>query len=112
MAGAQGPPLTITKEKQLEIGCISSNNMSAEAQFKKKKSFSDNISAGPYSSISAYSQVIGNESKRGRFLAGASRGICLVVTTVFLNQLRVDLEKKKKSDSRSGENTKRRCPRI
>jgi hypothetical protein len=39
MAGAQGPPLTITKEKQLEIGCISSNNMSAEAQFKKKSLF-------------------------------------------------------------------------
>lgn len=62
MAEAQVPPLTITEERQLEIGCISINNVFAEAQLKKKKSFSDSISAGPYSSISAYSQ--GNESKR------------------------------------------------
>lgn len=38
MAEAQVPPLTITEERQLEIGCISINNVFAEAQLKKKKS--------------------------------------------------------------------------
>lgn len=59
----------------MEIGCTNNSSMFSELQLKKKeKSFPDSISTGPftvevprvYSSINAYSQVIGHDSKRGR----------------------------------------------
>lgn len=59
----------------------------AEARFlKKKKPFQIAFQQVPIQALSAYSQVTGNESRGGRSVAGAARGICIPELRAFLKK--------------------------
>lgn len=69
----------------------------AEARFlkKKKNPFQIAFQQVPIQALSAYSQVTGNESRGGRSVAGAARGICIP-------ELRAFFKKEKKCDGGLG----------
>lgn len=60
----------------------------AEARFlkKKKNPFQIAFQQVPIQALSAYSQVTGNESRGGRSVAGAARGICIPELRAFFKK--------------------------